>query len=65
MHHFSVYKILCRLHQSLGAYLAPCGSFTRSPIFPVCDCPLSTGLLPFFPSVFLFPSFFIQPSNKH
>ena len=35
MHHFSVYKILCRLHQSLGAYLAPCGSFTRNVLWKI------------------------------
>lgn len=60
MHHFNVCKILCRLrlHQSPGAYLSSCRSFTGSHIFPVCDCPLSTGLLAFFPSLFSIFSIF-------
>ena len=60
MHHFNVCKILCRLrlHQSTGAYLSSCRSFTGSHIFPVCDCPLSTGLLAFFPSLFSIFSIF-------
>ena len=55
MHHFNVCKILrrLRLHQSLSAPLSSCGSFSGSHIFPVCHCPLSTGLLAFF-------SFFIS-----
>lgn len=62
---FIKYYAVCVCINHSVLIFSSCGSFTRSPIFPVCDCPLSTGLLPFLPSVFLFPSFFIQPSNEH
>lgn len=62
MHRF-VYKILVWLHrhQSHGAYLSSGGSFTGSHICPVCDRPLSTGLL----APFLLYFHFLHCSSIH
>lgn len=64
MHHFNVCKILrrLRLHQSLSAYLSSRGSFSGSHIFPLCDCPSPLACWLFFPSLFPFSPFFINPS---
>lgn len=54
MHHL-VFKILGQLHPhpSHGAYLSSYSSFTGNHSCPVCDCPLTTGLLASF-FIFIF-----------